>query len=131
SIVLYLQPKYFSLYQKTAPHTVEEKTKCIQTFCEDRLNQSSAENPIFVNTHSVSHNHQSLEYIFLLNEFGCSAIDTQEFNASPVNEMLVVADHATFENGKTGYYELSQFGEATQVNSYQCDDNLNLYLLMK
>lgn len=131
STFLYIQPNYINLYQKKAPHTVKEKTKCIQTFCNNRLNQSKNNNPIFVNTNSSSHNHQSLEYIYLLKEFGCDAIDTQEFNATPTNEMLVVADDATFENGKTSYYELSQFGEAILVDSLECKNNLSLFYLTK
>lgn len=127
----YLQPYYFLQYQQPAPHLATEKISCLKTFCEERKNQGLAGQSIFVNTHSSSHNHQALEYVFLLKEFGCEAIDTQQFNAIPVDEMLVVADRATFENGKTGYYELSQFGLATEVSSLECKQDLKLYLLEK
>jgi len=128
---LYLQPYYFLQYQQPAPHLAIEKVSCLKTFCDDRQNQGLANQPVFVNTQSSSHNHQALEYVFLLKEFGCQAIDTQQFNATPVDEMLVVADRATFENGKTGYYELSQFGAATEVTNVQCKPDLKLHLLQK
>ncbi len=127
----YLQPNYFLRYQSQAPHSAEEKISCLQNFCNQRINQGFAKQNIFVNTQSASHNHQALEYVFLLKEFGCRAIDTQQFNATPVAEMLVVADRATFENGKTSYYELSQFGEATEVSILDCKENLKLHYLTK
>lgn len=128
---LYLQPFYFLQYQSSAPHLAAEKISCLQFFCQDRQTQGLANQPIFVNTQSSSHNHQALEYVFLLKEFGCQAIDTQQFNATPVEEMLVVADRATFENGKTGYYELSQFGPATEISNFACKPDLKLHLLEK
>jgi len=131
SSLLYLQPNYFLRYQSQVPHTALEKSSCLQTFCKQRKNDGFADKKIFVNTQSASHNHQALEYIFLLKEFGCEAIDTQEFNAQPVSEMLVVADRATFENGKTSYYELSQFGEADEVSVLDCKENLKLHYLKK
>ncbi|OGJ37685.1 MAG: hypothetical protein A2383_02185 [Candidatus Pacebacteria bacterium RIFOXYB1_FULL_39_46] len=127
--ILYLRPFYFQFYAKPAPHLIAEQKSCIQQTCE--IIKLHGLEPIFVNTHSSSHNHQAREYIFWLKNFGCQAIDTQQFNATPTNYMVVVSDRAEFENGKTGYYELSQFGEAVELEQISCKENLKIHLLKK
>jgi hypothetical protein len=125
--LLYLQPFYFNLYAIPAPHTVGEQRACVQQTCQ--AIKAGGWQPIFVNTHSASHNHQAREYIFLLREAGCQAIDTQQFNALPTDFMAVVADRSEFTNGQTGYYELSQFGQAEELAVINCKEDLNIYLM--
>lgn len=126
---LYLQPYYLRLYSRPASHTVMEQRACVQSVCDVITEQSLQ--PIFVNTQSASHNHQAREYVFWLREFGCAAIDTQEFLSTPTDYMAVVADRAQFENGKTGYFELSQFGSAEEFTKITCKENLSVHLLEK
>lgn len=127
--VLYLQPYYWNAYTKPAPHAVVEQRSCVQQVC-DRLKENEWQ-PVFVNTHSSSHNHQAREYIFWLKEMGCQAVDTQEFFVTPTEYMAVVADRAEFQNGETAYFELSQFGPADELETITCKENLNIHLLQK
>lgn len=127
SSLLYLSPFYRQIYGQRAPHSVAEQRVCMQQTCQ--LIQEQAFEPIFVNTQSASHNHQAREYVFWLRELGCQAIDTQEFLSTPTNYMAVVADRAEFTNGSTGYYELSQFGPAEELQKISCKNDLNIYLL--
>lgn len=125
----YLQPYYWQLYQQAAPHSVTEQTVCTQQVCQ--VIKDFQLEPIFVNTHSASHNHQALEYVFWLNKWGCQAIDAQTFNATPAPYMAVVADRAEFVNNETAYYELSQFGQAEELVKISCGEDLLVYLLEK
>jgi len=87
--------------------------------------------PIFVNTQTASYNHQAREYVFWLKELGCQAIDTQQFLQTPTDYMAVVADRAEFTNGQTGYYELSQFGPAEELQKIACKEDLTIHLLKR
>jgi hypothetical protein len=126
---IYLQPYYLRLYSQRAPHTVTQQHACMQSTCEAIKAQSLE--PIFVNTQSASHNHQAREYVFWLRELGCQAVETQEFLTTPTQYMAVVADRAEFQNGKTGYYELSQFGPAEELETIACKEDLTVHLLEK
>ncbi|HCR81473.1 MAG: hypothetical protein UY13_C0002G0165 [Candidatus Pacebacteria bacterium GW2011_GWB1_47_8] len=127
--VLYLQPAYFQLYQERAPHTVDEQRQCMQITCQTIKTQGLE--PIFVNTQTASYNHQAREYVFWLKELGCQAIDTQQFLQTPTDYMAVVADRAEFTNGQTGYYELSQFGPAEELQKIACKEDLTIHLLKR
>jgi 4-amino-4-deoxy-L-arabinose transferase-like glycosyltransferase len=123
--ILWMTPFYWQLYTKAPLHTVAEKQNCMAQVCQQIAG------PVFINTHSSSHNHQALEYIFLLKEAGCTALSTTEFQPSSASQMVVVADNAEYTHGQTGYYELSQFGGGTQTKVVECKPNLKAYFIAK
>lgn len=125
AVVAWSQPIYAQRYLRLPPLATTIKQACLAQVCSE-LTQ-----PVFVNTHSSSHNHQAWEYAYLLKENGCQALTTNEFQPGMTQQMVVVAEHATFSNGQTGYYELSQFGPATEVKRWDCHPDLQVHLLTK
>lgn len=118
----WLQPTWVNRYFAPARRSVEATVACGQQIC------AQLHEPTFVTLHSASHDHRALEFRYLLRENGCDVkdLDTQRNQASA---LVVVADDATFEFGKTAFNELTQFGASTESAQIDCSQNLRAHIL--
>ena len=74
--------------------------------------------------------HTGQAFRFLFKEAGCE-IKMIETEPQAANLMVVVAESAQYNPGKTTYYELSLFGESEEIRKYQCQENLQVHILQK
>jgi len=123
--IFWLQPNIIQLYVQPPPRTIDEMKSCYQQFCYQH------QQPLYVSMESgLLPFHNGPEHRYMLSVSGCQTLNiTEHQDQAPY--MAVIADSATYEHGKTAYYELTQFGPAEEVEQITCSPTLKIHLLRK
>lgn len=125
-LIFWAQP-YFLNKQTVIPvRSISDMEQCYAHFCK------TFTTPAYVSMESgiLTGYHNALEHQFFLREAGCTVyniVDHQDQAAT----MLVIGDNTEYTHGKSAYYELTLFGDATQSGTFSCTDNLKIYQLDK
>ena len=125
SMLVYFNPSYLTQYFSPAYRSVEQTNQCAIKICE------LEKEPFFVSVQSDLHPyHNGMEFKYLFAENGCDVkeLDTQISEASL---MAVVVDHSNYQQGRTQYNELTQFGDSSVINTYSCQENLTVVMLRR
>lgn len=123
--VLWFQPKSVSRYMKTAIRMLPVLEKCTRTFCEKHPGQ------YYVSANTWYGSHSAHDHAFLFNMAGCKSRDIVSFPGFKTNQMVVVADNASFKPYVDSFYELEQLGKYQVKSLYHCTDTLSYFLLKK
>ena len=125
TLTIWLQPTQVKNYFQPAFRTVAQTQECAQKVCEQE------KEPMFLSVESgVFPYHTGQAFRFLFKEAGCE-IKTIETEPQITNLMVVIAEQAQYNPGKTTYYELSLFGESEEIRKYECSNVLQVHILQK
>lgn len=123
--VIWFQPEILSPYFAPARRNVQELFACTKQVCEQETE------PMFVSVQSSLHPyHNGPEFRYALRESGCN-VQAIERAPAAAQIMAVVEDNGEYQHGLTAYHELSLFGQSTVARSYQCEGNLEIFILEK
>jgi hypothetical protein len=122
--LFWLQPYFLNKQTVTPVRSIADMQQCYAKFCED------FKTPAYVSMESgiLTGYHNALEHQFFLREAGCTVYNIVD-HQDQANTMLVIGDNADYTHGKSAYYELTLFGNATPSGEYRCNDNLKIYRL--
>lgn len=123
--VLYLSPDRFHSYFLPARRTVEEMNRCFKQVCGE------ISKPMYVSVQAGFHPfHSGPEHLYLMTRAGCNMKDIKT-STDQADLMAVVLDESTFDIKTTGYWELTRFGKAKEVNRYNCQPNFGVVIISK
>lgn len=124
--MIWMQPYFIAWHTKPPVRTIAEMQQCYQNFCETHQDNYyvSMESGILVGYHNA------LEHQFFLKKAGCSILDIEQ-SQDQAQKMLVINDDGNFTPGKSGYRELSLFGEYSVVEKTSCTDHLSILEITK
>ena len=123
--IYWFSPAQLQSYFAQSYLTVSEKNRCAQQICENY------QQPLFMSVQSDRYPyHNGMEWKYLLLRNGCSftELDTQIDQAE---HMVVIVDDSEYSHGNTTYNELTQFGKSEVIDSFSCQENMDVYLLKR
>jgi hypothetical protein len=123
-LLIWLRPVQIKSYFTKAPRTYAQLESCFEYIC------SQETEPIFVSTQAKHPYHTGPEFRYLMIKHGCDVkhIETQTTEA---NKMAVVNDQSEYMHGKTAFDELTLFGEAGEVEVYECEADVRVHILAR
>ena len=124
-IIIFFQKNLLDTYFKPAPRSFNQMYNCFQKVCRD------IKSPVFISLgSSYLPFHYGPEQHYIAKKAGCN-VKKLENGTNQTNTMLVVADGGNYQQGKSTYFELSQFGPSKLINSYICQSNFKVYEIIK
>ena len=123
--LIWLDPSQIRAQFRPAEFTLKEKQACLKQICQE------FKQPLYLNLNSKSHNHQALGYIFLARKQNCQVVSAVDLPQQPTNYMAVINQNAQYDSNKTGYYELTIFGDKQLIKEESCSEGLSYSLFKK
>ena len=124
-VLFWVNPFWVSQYTKSSIRALSIVEECAKTVC------TYNKNSYFVSSVTWYGSHSAHDHAFLLNKYGCFSRDIVSNPTFKSNQMIVVADRATFTPYKDSFYELEQFGKYRVKTNYYCSSGLQYWLLTK
>lgn len=123
-VYLWLQPGTVNGYLIPAPRSARVTQQCVIESCKQ------LDMPLFLSVQSAYHGyHSAYEFKYLYKEAGCKVFNV-DIQPDKAKHMIVVADGAPYQHGKTAYNELTLFGDSKEVEVTQCG-NMSFHLIEK
>lgn len=125
-VLFWLQPFFLDQYTKPPVRSITDMEGCYQQFCANNAEPYyvSMESGILVGYHNAP------EHQFFLRKAGCAVKDIEQ-SQNEANHMLVINDNGKFDPGKSGYRELSLFGNYILGQTKQCSPNLSIQEIVR
>lgn len=120
-----LKPAQLKSYFAPAYRSVRDSIDCAAKFCQ------KYQEPLFVAVQSNHHPyHNAMEWQYLLLSNDCQLKDlTTESNEAEY--MAVVLDDGQYEHNQTAFNELTIFGPSEELESFTCQEKLEIIVLKK
>lgn len=124
--LIWIQPYFIAWHTKPPVRTIADMEQCYQNFCDSHQDNYyvSMESGILVGYHNA------LEHQFFLKKAGCSILDIEK-SQDQAQKMLIINDDGNFTPGKSGYRELSLFGDYSVVKKTSCTEHLSILQIEK
>lgn len=123
--LFWLSPTTVQPYFTKAPNTVGQLESCIKTICQQYPE------PLFVSVQASFHKyHRDQSFEFFMNQQGCQLAQIS-MDATAADKMVVFADQDTYVHHQTQYHELTLFGDSSLVEKFECQGNVQAYILGK
>lgn len=124
-VIQFLHPAQLQQYIQPAFRSTAESITCAKSVC------SSIPQAAFVSVQASNHPyHDGKDFQYLFLREGCDVKDIALDQVS-ADTMLVVADAATYDHGKTAYHELTLFGPSQEIEVIECSPKLKIHVLKK
>ena len=107
------------IFEAVSP-TLSERQTCLQQVCQKYPAQ------LYVVTNSASHDHQALGYEYLGQKINCQAISILNLPGKEPKYLAVFNENTSFDQQKTDFYELNQFGQRQHLARLVCSDQLSV-----
>jgi len=123
--IVWLNPSQTDKYFSPARRPIEEMSNCFEKIC------SSEADPLFVSVQSgVSPFHVGYEFRYLMKKAGCQ-VRYIEREPTAATKMAVVVDSSSYEHRKTGFEELTIFGDSEVSAQYTCSKDFGVVVLKR
>ncbi len=124
-LIFWLKPTQLASYFAPAYRSVDDSLACARNFCK------SHQQPLFVAVQSDFHPyHNAMEWQYLFLHSDCELKDLVT-NTADAEYLAVVVEKSQYDHNKTAFNELTIFGPSEEVETFVCQDDLEIRLLKK